>query len=279
MDKNNKKCADLSRLLTDHKLWEAEITRREPVSEEMFNFIQKQRHSSTDTLSLTHALADWATVARQAGLRLSEYAQDSRKKLPPGKKFATNIFGDAQGFTIDDVQFFGPKRTTLRYDHTTDISLSQVATARIVWRFQKNNEKNETIWYARNDRDPTRCVVRALLNIRTRAQRLHVPLTNPIAIYKSDKGFDFLSNRHIETSLQTAACRVHNITSKKELAKYSSHSYRVMACVLLDTAGMSTDFIKFRLRWKSDAFKMYVRHTPKLAQTHNEATTDCSFLL
>lgn len=279
MDKNNKKCDDLSRLLTDHKLWEAEITRREPVSEEMFNFIQHQRNTTSDTLSLAHALADWATVARQAGLRLSEYAQDSRKKLPAGQKFATNIFGDAQGFTIDDIQFFGPKRNTLRYDHNTTIHLSQVMTARLVWRFQKNNEKNEIIWYARNDKDPSRCVVRALLNIRARAQRLHVPPDHPVAVYRSDKSYDFLSNRHIETSLQSAARTVHNISAKKELAKYSSHSYRVMACVLLDTAGMSTDFIKFRLRWKSDAFKMYVRHTPKLAQTHNEATTDCSFLL
>lgn len=260
-------------------MWEAEITSREAVSEEMFDFIQQSRSCDSNTLGLIHALADWAIVARQAGLRLGEYAHDLRSPLPKDQYYKLNIFGAAQAFTINDITFFGPKKKTLHFSHTDVITESHITTALITWRTQKNGTKNEAIWYARNKDDTSRCVVQALLRIRLRAQVLNIPVTYPLAVYQNDRSFALINNRHIEHTLQTAARRVHNISDKKKLSRYSSHSYRVMACVLLDTAGKSTDFIKFRLRWKSDAFKMYTRHTQKFAALHNAATTDCSFLI
>jgi len=42
------------------------------------------------------------------------------------------------------------------------------------------------------------------------------------------------------------------------LASISSHSLQVTACVLLAEAGMAVYFIKLRLRWISDCFKVFI---------------------
>ena len=44
---------------------------------------------------------------------------------------------------------------------------------------------------------------------------------------------------------------------------------RVGACVLLYSSNASADTIKWRLRWKSDSYRMYLRDTAAIAQTHN----------
>jgi hypothetical protein len=51
----------------------------------------------------------------------------------------------------------------------------------------------------------------------------------------------------------------------------SAHSMRVWACVLLDDAGISPDYIKKRLRWMGDFFRMYLRDTHVIQDQHREA--------
>jgi hypothetical protein len=46
---------------------------------------------------------------------------------------------------------------------------------------------------------------------------------------------------------------------------------RVWACVLLDEAGKSPDYIKKRLRWMGDSFRMYLRDTHVIQDQHQEA--------
>ena len=77
---------------------------------------------------------------------------------------------------------------------------------------------------------------------------------------------------HVESYLRQLAHQVYNITDNQELSRFTCHSIRVGACVLLHEANCKSDFIKFRLRWNSDSYLMYLRNTPKLAQQHNMAT-------
>ena len=53
--------------------------------------------------------------------------------------------------------------------------------------------------------------------------------------------------------------------------KYSCHSIRVWACVTLDEEGMSPDFIKKRLRWLGESYRVYLRDTNKINEKHMEA--------
>jgi hypothetical protein len=46
---------------------------------------------------------------------------------------------------------------------------------------------------------------------------------------------------------------------------------RVWACVLLDKAGKLLDYIKKRLRWLGDSFRMYLRDTAIIQHQHVDA--------
>ena len=58
--------------------------------------------------------------------------------------------------------------------------------------------------------------------------------------------------------------------------KYSAHSLRVWACVLLDEAGKSPEFIKKRLRWMGDSFRMYLRDTSMINMQHRDTLENAS---
>ena len=57
----------------------------------------------------------------------------------------------------------------------------------------------------------------------------------------------------------------------KELSRFTMHSMRVLAAVLLHEAGKDVDFLKVRLRWLSESHRLYLRNTKKLAAQHMEA--------
>ena len=74
----------------------------------------------------------------------------------------------------------------------------------------------------------------------------------------------FLSHKDMELLIKGAAKGVYHL-SKKDLSRFTVHSLRVGACFMLHTAGFSADDIKFELRWRSDAFRDYLRNILSLA--------------
>ena len=58
--------------------------------------------------------------------------------------------------------------------------------------------------------------------------------------------------------------------------KYTCQSIRVWACMLLDEAGKSPDFIKKRLRWMGKSYRVYLRDTNKMREQHNDALQESS---
>ena len=76
---------------------------------------------------------------------------------------------------------------------------------------------------------------------------------------------------HIKSIMQEAAHNRYNIKCKKDLSNFTSHSIRVGACVLLHAQNVSPEDIKFRLRWRSDTFRTYLRNILPLAERHTDA--------
>jgi hypothetical protein len=76
----------------------------------------------------------------------------------------------------------------------------------------------------------------------------------PVACYLKKDALAYLTGSRIALHFRTAAKAVHPNISKDEEQRYSAHSLRVWACVLLDEAGKSPDYIKKRLRWMGDSF-------------------------
>ena len=59
--------------------------------------------------------------------------------------------------------------------------------------------------------------------------------------------------------------------SKETLLKYSCHSIRVWAYVCLDEVGKPSDFIKNRLRWMGESYRVYLRETKKINEQHKDS--------
>jgi hypothetical protein len=110
-----------------------------------------------------------------------------------------------------------------------------------------------------------------------RARRLAQPDDMPVACYITKKApLLFITVSRIATLLCKAVKKVPPSTSADDLKKYSAHSLRVWACVLLDEAGMSPSFIQKPLRWLVDLFKMYLRDTKAIQDKHLTALQSAS---
>ena len=111
-----------------------------------------------------------------------------------------------------------------------------------------------------------------------RADQLKVEKDKPIAVYeeikKGKKKTCYIDDIQIRDILQEAAKSVYNIKSKEDLARFSAHSIRVGACVILHAQNISSEDIKFRLRWRSDSFRMYLRNIIQLAERHRDVISN-----
>ena len=171
------------------------------------------------------------------------------------KTIAKNIDGTSKAFTFNDFEFRGCKGSRLgKYPQCEHIE-----SVRITWRFQKNGNNGQSLTYAKNTLKPEACPVTAAFHIYQRAFRLRIHHYNPIVVFlTSRKTIRYIAHFMVEQTLKLLATKVYNITNKQELQKYTCHSLRVGACVLLHSSNASADTIKWRFRWKSDSYRMYL---------------------
>jgi hypothetical protein len=129
-------------------------------------------------------------------------------------------------------------------------SFDQAYFVQVTWRIQKNRQNGQAITLAADVDHLEICPVRSALHIVLRAQRLGQPSNLPVAVYKSKQGKTlYLTGNKIAELLRPAVHAIRLDTTKEELKRYSAHSLRVWACVLLDEAGKSPEYIKKRLCW------------------------------
>ena len=188
------------------------------------------------------------------------------------KDIKRNIDGSSAAFIMKDFEFRGNKNKRINNSSTKEINKAVINT--IKWRFQKNLDNGQVISYIEDRKNKLHCAVTASKRIYKRAKSLNIAKDKPIAVFTECKGKKkvcFIDDVHITNILREAASKVHNITCKKELAKFTSHSIRVGACVFLHAQNISAEDIKFRLRWRSDSFRMYLRNIIQLAERHRDA--------
>jgi hypothetical protein len=96
----------------------------------------------------------------------------------------------------------------------------------------------------------------------------HLPLT----IFKNKSGeVKYMTHQKVTDIIRKAVKTVYPDMPKDTLNKYSGHSIRIWACVCLDEVGKSTDFIKKRLRWMGESYRVYLRDTNKINEQHRDA--------
>ena len=266
----NQRSHFITNVLSEHKRWESMPNRREPLTYKMIHKAQLDLAKSSSPIdSLPQVLFDWMVLGIVTGVRKSEWCQ-SRQSTPHGG-FQQNIDGTSKAFILDDFTFEDSQGMRITNDPSHDISDASTVTIR--WRFQKNGDNGQKLSYTANKRHPSLCPVQAAMRIRNRAIRLGLSPEFPIAVFLSTQGtITYCDDGHVEQHLRYLATECYNISNEEDLSRFTCHSFRVGACVLLHEANEAPDFIKFRLRWKSDSYLMYLRNTPKLASKHNLAT-------
>jgi hypothetical protein len=99
----------------------------------------------------------------------------------------------------------------------------------------------------------------------------------PLGVYRTKKGkSNHLTGNKIAKLLRKAVKSIRPDTSPEDLKQYSAHSLRVWACILIDEADKPPDYIKKRLRWLGDSFRMYLRDTSAIQLQHVNALREAS---
>ena len=260
-------------VINEVKRWESIPNRKEPITKELIQYIinKGNKLSKQNPNNLYAALSDWLIIGLQAGFRKKEWAQDS-SALTRSKDIQRNIDGSSAAFILEDFEFKSKNNGKLNQNNYNSIRHAPILNIR--WRFQKNNDNGQVISYFHNTKDTMFCVVKAAKRIYKRAVLLQVDSDDPIAVFtektKTKNKVSYIDDKHICRVLREAASSIYNIKSKDELSKFTAHSIRVGACVLLHSQNVTAEDIQFRLRWRSDAFRMYLRNVIQLAVKHTE---------
>ncbi len=161
-----------------------------------------------------------------------------------------------------------------------DSSLESADSVQITWRIQKNRQNGQKIKLSADTNNPSICPIqpiRGALQMVMRSRHLAQPDDMPVACYRTKKALLlFITGSRITTLFCKAVKKVRSSTSADNLKRYSAHSLRVWACVLLDKAGMSPSFIQKRLCWLEDLFKMYLCDTKAIQDKHLAALQSAS---
>ena len=250
--------------------WENVPNRREPLTVDMI-YHQYGKCSAATPHSVDQVLYDFEVIGIYSGIRLGEWAQtDNVRRID---QIRLNIDGSPAAFVISDLTFYGENKYCM--------SLTEALThpdlvyhVDVCWRFQKNGEIKQKKSFPRASRGSTiLCSVCAWLRVAARWVDLKLDISHPLAVF-TDTGLasgtvNFIRPIHINAALRNSARDVYNITDEDELARFTSHSFRVGATVALHAAGSSQMDIKYALRWKSDTFYTYLRNLPcQAARTH-----------
>ena len=132
-------------------------------------------------------------------------------------------------------------------------------------------------------RSPLDCAAAARVRIVHHAIKLSLPADHLICVYTNigttAGAILFITKTDISECLQLLAGQVYKPTKPEDLARFTSHSVRVGACVALHAAGLSKHDIKQVLRWRSSTLWDYFRNLPGPAQQCAEAIANFSILV
>jgi hypothetical protein len=217
----------------------------------------------------------YLNLIRVGGFRVSEYAQKTQTKVDQFEYALGNKV--IKAFIPSDWQFYNASGC-LTMMHSLN-GLAEVAKQlRITFRIQKNRKNEQKITFTADDKHPHICPVWSAYQIFLRAKGLGQSDDQPMGVYLNHQGIvKYLTGNKISKLLQSIAKHCHPDLTKDEISRFSSHSGRVWAVVLLDEAGMTSDFIKSQLHWMGDSYRLYLRDTVVLQAKHVTALEQSSF--
>jgi hypothetical protein len=143
---------------------------------------------------------------------------------------------------------------------------------KIIFRIQKNRKNRQSITINADNDHQEIFPVRAAYRIFLSAKCLGQTDSQPMAVFIKNAGAKkYVTGNKISDVLCAVAKHVHPDLIEDEFKRFSLHSGRVWALVLLDEAGMSPDFMKSCLHWIGDLYRLYLQDISILQQKHGNA--------
>ena len=235
-----------------------------------------RRGKSADRNSLEALVLNIIVAGRGMGFRASETSTSTRTKpdyftYPRSSKQVIKAMCENWWTGLD--------RNENVVDDIVD-NKDEVVKTKINWKIQKNRRNNEAVTYVCDKVNTDCCIPTAIIEMTERARSLGQPADLPLCVYADANGNKkYLTSADLTKYIRDVAIAVHPNMSKKEIMRFSCHSIRVWACVLLYESGKKGDYIKKRLRWLSECYRIYLRDTEKTASQHNECLREYSDLI
>ena len=255
------------------KIWQNKPNRRTHLTPEFLSELLLRAKKDKASTGLVAAMADFTILGRYTGIRLSEYGQSTQQTaahhtMPSGRKIL-------KAFRRGDFVFKDKAGQTIA-DPITNIDL--VESIVITWRVQKNCRNGQKIAWNRDRLHPDLCPILAALRIYSRSLRLGLTDDQPMGAYLERGKVRYLTGSKISALFKDIAKFIYPNITKKDLSQFSAHMIRVSAAVLLQVADKPEHFIKMRLRWESDTYRLYLRNTSIIAMKHLEANVAATLL-
>lgn len=269
----------LKSVIAECKRWDLIPNRCEPFTLEMWSDID-ERSTSYDNDSLLPALRDWFAVCLYGGYRNTEWAQDDAHPHPHNPLYAPN--GTLRAFTLLDVEFRDHSNRQLSLATALAVSPDSIGRVQVTHSWQKNGDHGEQRLFTANDKTPALSYPTRMQSICRRFVRLFGATQHsiPLCVYRHESGnLRLITATDISSAMRDTACRIYNLrpsVHQRDLSRWSSHSLRVGACVILYSLGFSDTQLQFLLRWKSNAFFSYLRNLAVLSNQQNQAMADLS---
>jgi hypothetical protein len=247
---------------------------RSPITPEMFAEMLKTSASS-NFLSAQCTMTDLAILGRYLGPRLAEYGQKSQKRpeyhtYPSGKSVL-------KAWSQNDIILYDQDNQRITPESLEGID--KPTRASITFRIQKNRRNGEVKQVLFDPNNKEMCPVRAAYRIVYRAMSLQQPCDLPVCVYRNKKSeLIYLTGAVMSKFLRQMAKKAHPTMTELDLKRYSSHSIRVTAAVLLHEHGCNGDYIKIQLRWQGDSYRVYLRSTKTILKHHTTALNNSAAL-
>jgi hypothetical protein len=271
-------------VLDEVKRWENIPDRREPFTIEMLNYLKEEYVKNPPKYgpdSYLAVLIDYFSAGLYDGFRLSEWAQPNGHSEIRNPQL--NIRGDSMAFCLGDIRFASDDKIAVHLQTILQLDPKSVVVGRsyVKCRTQKNGSNGEERQHTRNPGSSGVCHVESTMRIVQRFVRLVGKKQNvPLCVYRhKGKELRYITASLIESTMRRAAIHVYKLDPVRDQAhinKWSAHSLRVGACVILHGMGFTDTQIQFLLRWRSNAFYVYLRNIAGLANKQNAAITDLS---
>jgi hypothetical protein len=273
LDQSDKICDAVTRVIREVKRFEKVPKRCEAYTIAMHRrLFETTRFVSKDCSNAANF--DWNGVGLQGGNRRSEWCQDRGSGILT--KIELSPIGDTKAFTLSDITFYARNKVELKLEAAMKQPDSIMHT-RVCYTWQKNGDHGLYRWYSRNDKSKYLCSVQCWTRIVQRFIRLRGNniADQPLSVYRNKSGSVRNITADICTSLmRSLAVEVYGLTKKSEIQAFSCHSLRVGACCILYATGYSGEFIQRALRWRSEAWKTYVRDLVVVTIQHNKAMSE-----